>query len=354
MVCTLLSGCKPKNIIPESEPPVILDEQSVVKFAKNIADAIVAGNANALNEAFDKEHLREVVSQNSVVYSSFDIPAGRKYFEAGLQQGTLATKTVNEGGDFAFVKYYFENNQHHAVFREYNDYNLNFADYIIDTVDGKLKIKDGFLYNTGFTLSKNLQSGMLYNLLLHTNPDGEVRNLRKAELLTRNNKNREALKLLSDNKTTLKDYVLYWQLYIANLYKTDSVHFVTRLDELAADSIDTRHVLLHKLFYYFNAGNVAETDNVINQLIPYSGDDPIYLLFAGKSRIYAHQYKEALDCLEAGEQPLPLLWDLWYSELECFHALNDSVGFKQCLSRGRDAYGMNSQNLQEIADKFRE
>ena len=58
---------------------------------------------------------------------------------------------------------------------------VNFYDFTVDTSGGKLMIQDGFIFNAGCLLSKSVEGAMLYNLMLQTNPDSEVKWLLQAE-----------------------------------------------------------------------------------------------------------------------------------------------------------------------------
>ncbi len=337
-------GCHHKDKTEETSAPVELNEQTVTTFAKEIASGIIQENADAMNNALDAESIRQLVSENSIVYSGFDVEGGREYFENCLHLGNQAVKAVHDGGDFAFTRYYRQEDEHHVVFRTYDDFNLNFMDFIVDTIDGSLKFTDGFIYNTGCLLSKNIEYSMLYNLMLQTNPNDNAHWLQKAQELTMGNQSAKALQLLKEHKAELKDYPLFYQLYIANLYKSNNRNFISQID-LLKDEIDERYLLLHKMLYYFNEGKVKETENVINQLIPSTGDDPVYLLFYAKACMYAKDYQRALDCLTTAEGALPLLWDIWYSELQCYKSLKNEEGFDTCLQRGKEAYGMSDNEL---------
>ncbi len=342
-----LAGCKGKKAEEEHVQELELNEQTVTEFARQIATGIVNGHAEQLNNAFDAEHIRQLVSENSIVYSGFDVEGGEEYFEKCLHIGEQAVHAINEGGDFAFIKYYVKDNEHHVVFRTYNDFNLNFMDFVVDTVKGALKIKDGFVYNTGHLMSKNIEYSMLYNLMLQTNPNDEAHWLQEAQDATLANQSAKALKLLDEHKEGLKEYPLFYQLYIANLYKTAPQQFIAKINGLNTE-VDERYLLLHKLFYYFNEGKTLETENTVNALIPYTGDDPIYLLFYAKACLYAKDYERGLTCLKSAEEAMPLLWDLWYTELQCYKGLKDETGFDQCLQRGKDAYGMSDGELEEV------
>ena len=346
-----LQSCHHKEKNTPTIEPVALNEQTVTAFARDIADKIVHEHADALNNAFDEEYIRQLVSENSIVYSGFDVDGGKEYFEKCLHIGDQAVKAVSNGGDFTFVKYYAKDQDHHIVFRTYDDFNLNFMDFVVDTVQGVLKIKDGFIYNMGSLLSKNIEYSMLFNLMLQTNPNDEVQWLQKIQEQTLNGQSAKALQILTEHKDGLKEYPLYYQLFIANLYQSSPKTFIAQLDKLK-DEVDDRYLLLHKLLYYVNEGKVTETESTINELIPHTGDDPIYLLFYAKSCLLAKDYQRALDCLTTAESALPLLWDLWYSELQCYKGLKDNEGFEQCLQRGKDAYGMSDEELNGIRKKL--
>ncbi len=342
-----LQSCHKKANTAQTVEPVVLNEQTVSAFARNIANGIVGENADVLNNAFDAEGMRQLVSENPIVYSGFDVEGGKEYFEKCLHLGEQAVKAVHDGGDFAFVKYYLQNQQHHIVFRSYNDFNLNFMDFIVDTVQGELKIKDGFIFNTGALLSKNIEYSMLFNLMLQTNPNDEAHWLQTAQELTLNGQHTQALRILTEHKEGLREYPLYYQLWIANLYQSNPKTFIAQLDKLK-DDVDERYLLLHKFLCFFNEGRINETEEVVTRLIPFTGDDPIYLLFYGKACLLAKDYPRALDCFATAESALPLLWDLWYSEIQCYRGMKDTKGIEQCLLRGKDAYGMSDEELDAL------
>lgn len=349
LICITLAGCNHKKNKQEVET-VVLDEQTISTFATDIINGLHNGNAAALNDVIDKENIRKLISENSIVYSGLDVDGGQAYFDKCLQLGDQALLAINNGGDYTFVKYYVQNDEHHIIMRSYDNFNLNFQDFIIDTVQGKLKIKDGFIYNLGCNLSESIKYSMLYNLMLQTNPESDVKWLQQAEELTLNGKHAQAISILSEHKDAIKEYPLFYQLWIANQYQSDATHFIAHLNELKND-IDERYFLLHSLLYYFNEGKLAETEQTINQLIPHSGDDPIYLLFYGKANYYSKQYDDALTIFKTAEKSMPLLWDLWYGELQCLKQLKDDAEYQKCLQKGKEAYGMSEQELQSLKIK---
>ena len=356
IICILLlcaGACKTKAPVEEG---IILDEDNVSAFALQIEQSVLNGNPDVYNKAFDKQYLKSVIRDNSIVNSSLDADFGQDFFESNFHAGDEAVALVDNGGDFKFVRYYLNaaDSSHHIVFRTYNDFILNFYDYEVDTLGGNIVIKDGFIYNTGNLLSDNIRENILLNVLYKTNPEGITSMLSQIKELSDQGKNKEALQLLNEHETELRDLSYYWQMYIANLYKTcPKTQYIDSLNALKNKGLDQRMLLLHQLMFYLNEGMTESCEGTINELIEYAGDDPIFLLIFGKANYYAKNYETALGCYETANQYLPPLWDLWYGQLECFHALNDTDGFCRCLETAKQNYGMTDEELAEIKRNFR-
>ncbi len=343
----VMLGCKRKTAT-EVVPAVELNTTTVTTFAQDIANGIVNGRAEALDKVIDHDHIRQLVSESSIVYSGFDVEGGQAYFDHRLKLGETFVKTVNEGGDFTFTRHYIEGETHQIVFRTYDNFTVNFYDFTVDTVQGQLLLQDAFIYNEGCLLSKSIEGSMLYNLMLITNPEDDVQWLLQAEELVRDHQSVKAIALLREHKETLKSYPIYYPLYIASLYQNDKKHFLKNLETLQ-EEVDSRTLGLHKLLYCINEGEVETCEQIITQLIPHTGDDPIFLFLYGYAQLTAHHYQDALTCFQTVDKSMPLLWDLWDCELQCYREIDDQAGFAQCLQRGKAAYGLSDKELQEIA-----
>lgn len=355
IACTLLllaGACKTKAPVEEA---IILDENSVSAFAMQIEQSVLNGNPDTYNQAFDKAYLKSLIRDNSIVNSSLDADFGQQFFESNFHAGDEAIALVDNGGDFKFVRYYLnaEDSSHHIVFRTYNDFILNFFDYVVDTLGGSLVIKDGFIYNSGNLFSDNIRENVLLNVLYKTNPEGITSILSQIKNLSDQGKSSEALQLLNEHETELKDLSYYWQLYIANLYKTcPKTQYIESINALKDRGLDQRTLLLHQLMFNLNEGRTEACEGTINQLIEFTGDDPIFLLIFGKTNFYAKNYETALGCYETANQYLPPLWDLWYGQLECYHAMHNTEGFNQCLETAKQNYGMTEEELTKVRRKF--
>ena len=340
LVCLLvmMTSCKQKETAQQEKQTVELNEQTVQSFAQTLVHSLEMGDAAAFNNVIDKEHIKTLVSDNSIVYSGFDVEGGQAYFEHCLQLGDQVVQALDNGGDFAFVRYYSDDLGHHAVFRTYNNYIVDFYDCQLDTVDGKIMVKDCYVYSLGANLSENVKYNMLYNLLLQTNPDSEARWLREAEELTAAGSYMDAVAVLKDHEQELKDYPLFYQLYIVNLYQDNPKTFLRNLDALK-DRVDPRYLLFHQLHGCYNGGDVDGTERIAEKMIAYTGDDPIYLFLLGQAYQNNNQYDKAAECYKILDESMPLFWDLWQSELLCYKKMKDQTSYDECLRRGEEVFG---------------
>ena len=325
---------------------ITLDSLHITEFAQNIERKVINGDTVFYVKAFDKKGLKLKLQKNSIAYSSLDANFGPYYFDNYFNRiSDAAVQAVAEGGDFKFVRYYKIGSEHHIVMRTYQDYTVSFFDWIVGLVDNEIKIQEGFIYNQSSTLSNDLIYYLHYHVMEITNSEGATPNLVKANGLLMAGKEREALKLLQKNKSQLKQYPTYWQIYIGALYESDSKNFIANLDALKREGIDERTIYLHKLLYYSSNGNSQATKQIIEKMIDLTGDDPVYLFLYGKSLSIEENFKNALICYQNLEKAMPLLWDIWCEKLGCYYQLGDTEAFKKYALQGVSNFGMSESEL---------
>lgn len=325
---------------------ITLDSLHITEFAQNIERKVINGDTVFYVKAFDKKGLKLKLQKNSIAYSSLDANFGPYYFDNYFNRiSDAAVQAVAEGGDFKFVRYYKIGSEHHIVMRTYQDYTVSFFDWIVGLVDNEIKIQEGFIYNQSSTLSNDLIYYLHYHVMEITNPEGATPNLVKANGLLMAGKEREALKLLQKNKSQLKQYPTYWQIYIGALYESDNKNFIANLDALKNEGIDDRTIYLHKLLYYSSNGNSKATEQIIGKMIDLTGDDPVYLFLYGKSLSIEEDFKNALICYQNLEKAMPLLWDIWCEKLGCYYQLGDTEAFKKYALQGVSNFGMSESEL---------
>ena len=342
-------SCNTKDKEKQVSDKIVPDSMTVTLFARQIQSSVNDCDPDFYNNAFDKAYIKSLISQNSIVYSSMDTDFGKEFFEKNFKTGNLSVSAVENGGDFRFVRYYKKDGKHHVIFRTYQDFGMKIDDFVVDTIKGELKIKDGFIYNLATSFSNNVCYNVLLEVMNKTNPDGATKNMLDANTLLQNGKSKEAKLLLMKNRELLKEYPYYWQLYIQSIYKSEKSRFVSTLEQLRTDGFDERFIMLHKLLFYSNSGMVAETEQVANELIVETGDDPIYLLFFGKANFYAGNYQDALFCYNEAEKGMPLIWDLWYGKLECYAKSGDKPNFDKTLKLAESLYKMKTDEINQFA-----
>lgn len=355
-IAVLAVGCHGKKNKSDADVQATLNQESVAALADSIVRSVVNGNPNVFNDALDKDGLRQKVSENSIVANGFEVQGGQDFFNKCLLVGNRAVDVVNNGGDFTVSNCYLKDSQYHIVFRTYDDFTVDFADYVVDTVKGKLKLKDAFLYSKGCLLSKDIESQMLFELMLLTNPDNEVHWLKDAAELSQQQLYAKSLQLLKTNKEALKAYAQFYQFYIANLSQT-SKDFIADLEAMN-EEVDERTILLHKLLYLVNvqkadAGKMAltQTEETIDQLIKHCGDDPVFLFLYGVKKMDV-DCPAALECFETVKKSMSYVWDLWMSELKCYVSMKDEGGLDKCLKQGEQLYGLSSEELEGIKQQL--
>ena len=337
----------------EKDDVVLLTEDSAVAFAKQMENSVTGFNSNAafLNDAFDKKYIKSVISDYSIVYSALNTDFGLQFFNRSFTFGDEVVTAVENGGDFRFIRHYEENGEHHLIMHLYRDFSLKIFDFMLDTVDNQIKIKDGFLYDLSNTYSNHVRYQVVYGVLQKTNPEGVTSIFKNIKQLQKEKKIKEVQKLLKENQELLQEYPVYLYYKIQNSFDVDTKNHVVFLEQLQTEGIDLRTILLHKMHYYCNTGKTELLSEVIDQLIDYTGDDPIYLLFYGKSCLIAGDYKSALYCYKNAEAGMSLIWDLWFGKLECYAQLKMEKEFKEILSSGKELYGMSEEELHGV-EKF--
>jgi hypothetical protein len=352
-LCCLMGGllwaCNSGKEKKSAKEDTQLDDIKVKVFGEQLERTTMSGEAKFYNEAFDEAYLKEAISDNSIVKSSFDSDFGLSFFRAYFNEGNQCRTVVDNGGQYRFVRQYEENGEHHIIFRKYVDLgNMEIHDYILELKEDKVKICGGYIYNNSATLANDLKYTVLHHILKQTNPQGEIRFFEEARSLLEQGKTAAALALLQQEKAAIVHYPYYKDLYIRALYENDSKTFLNRLEEMVRDSLlDTRAQLLHTLLYCANQGLVEPCQAAIEALISYSGDDPIYILFFAHANFTAKNYQIALDWYCTAEQNMPLIWDVWYGQLSCYAALHDKENFRKTLEKSQENFGMTTE---ETAD----
>lgn len=346
ITCCIFVSISCKRNPKENTETFIFNETSITAFAAQIERSVQLAEADFYNNAFDKAYIKRIISEkNSIVYSSLDTDFGKAFFEKNFRYGDQTIGILENGGDFKFVRYYEENGEHHIIFRTYHDFSLRIDDFIVDTVDRQIKIREGFIYHISASLTDNICYNILFDVMQKTNPEGETSVLTEIGQYLNQGKVKDAQILLKNNKELLQQYPAYQYYYMQSIYESEPGNLIAYLDEIDSTGMDHRSVILQKMLFHVHAGNTTESENFINELINYTGDDPIYLFLFGKASYNTGDYEKALYCYENASTSLPLIWDLWYGMLECYSKLDMTQEFQQLLHKATETYGMNEDEI---------
>ena len=349
----LLTSCKKKQEVTETaDSTLILNEQLATDFAQKIEMSVLNEAPDFFNDAFDKKHIREVISEaNSIVASAFDTKFGREAFDNNFHYGDFAVAAVQDGGDFRFIRHYEEDGEHHVIFRIFRDFYPEIYDCVLGISDNnEVKIKEAYIYNLSSTLSNLVLQDVLYCTMMNTEPDDAARAITTAEELLHARNFRSLLQHLQENKELIREYPYYSFFYIQAINELSS-NFIADLEKMKEDSIDERCILVHKLIYYTNAGKADALEPVIQKLIDYTGEDPIYWIFYGKALANGSDYEGALKAFCNAELAMPTIWDIWSGKLDCYYRLNRRSDFDQCISQATELFGMSDMEIKEFVKK---
>lgn len=334
-----------------AEAPLVLDSIMVKSFAQQWESAVNCGDTALLLQSFDRVFAEKQIAEDALVKSSFDSDFGNFFFDAYFENLVMnLVATVNNGGHFMCVKVYQQDSTFHFITHAYNDFTLRIDDWELAVVDNEIKIRNGFFYNLSSSMTNDLRYWMLYQIMEKTNPGGITKEFARIDEAIIAGNTQLALQSLKENQSQLSAYPSYWQLYLKALFEDDYEDFIARFEAEVAPGIDPRSVQLHELVYNACAGKTEAAEQNVYELISYCGDTPIFLFFAGISRLEEKEFEEALICFENLNGVLPLFWDLWCAKLECFYQLNDAEQFQKTAIEGKKLYGMTDLEISQFVE----
>lgn len=345
LTISVLCSCqRSQSASAEQVDSVASREDQAFALAGQITNSILNEQPDFLNSLFDTLAIRKALSANSIVASQLDTELGVNALNANLHFGDFSVQALNNGGDFRFLKSYFQADTLHLIFRTYEDFGLQIIDYeLCQDEHQQWRIVDGYIYNMSATIVRNIMYDMRLTIMQNLNMnDAETAHLHQATQLFLDEHYREVLQVLQQYQTELQHYPVYNFLYI-NALNEVSDDFIA--DMYALNFLDEPYQLLHELIYYTHAGNPVEAERVIQQLINLTGEDPIYWLFYGKSLYESGDYAAALDAYLNAEQAMDVIWDLWRGKQDCYYHLKDAAAFAAGYQFAKDNFAMSDEEI---------
>lgn len=342
----LLTGCRQKK---QDEKPAesVNEEQLMRDFIQQMENAVAQGLPDYINDAIDTNVLKAKAAE---VSDAVEMGMGPKIFEGNCSYGDMFVEIVKNGGDVRFDTCYVQEGIHHLVARTYDAYgNLQFHDFQILFKKNKPMITDAFLYDFSSMLSQKIGHEASLNAFLNLPEPKEPAITMKSLMDAFDEGNyKQMLSLLREKKELLSSYPVYNKFFTIALFES-SEDFVGEMEKFQAEGADPRFVLLQELNYYTAKGIPQGAFQAINQLIDYTGDDPVYWLMYARTLAEAGQYQDALDAYNTAKQGFQnYIWDIWTGELSCYYHLNEKERFNSCLNAGKELYGMQDSELKSL------
>lgn len=287
------------RIIPVHGEYTALTEDQLLHFGQQIESSLNSQNPYFFNLSFDTDRLLLHVFER---YGQSPDASFHKGFVDGITQnldlGSLLVNDLNSGGNIELVAV---NNGQQAsiIFRMIGLNGINYHEYYVEKVEGKLKITDAYIYSSGQRISESV--GELYvnswfNITTeYTETIEQIKNLhlqgkdnkafRKWEQLSFNAKTEKSNLLTGLEIASKTDRDAFFEVYnLFTLYYPDEPgKYLIPLDGLIAsglyeralaciDSLD--QVVMHdpilnfvRANIYYEAGKVENAENALGILI---------------------------------------------------------------------------------------
>ena len=169
LLLLMLGACKPA--------PQQLTNEEAIQFAKDLEQSIQKGEADLLDNAFDKDTFIDKMNLPNT--------ADGKGFGKGvvnkLKLGTQITTALSDMDNFDFIRHYVKEGKHHLIFRVFTNKEsaLNYHDYELMKISDKCKIADVYVYMSGETLAETMAN--MFKSLFGTSNDPSQKNLEGAD-----------------------------------------------------------------------------------------------------------------------------------------------------------------------------
>jgi len=133
--------------------------QELVTFAIQIETTIKNGNPAYYNQCFNREFIiNRIVSREAFKPGDEQTQEFIDVLNQIFDPGALLTNLVATGGSFTFIRAYQEEGVDKMLFRLSSNEGISYHEYQVDSYEGKIIITDGYIFNTGQTVSEMIRN----------------------------------------------------------------------------------------------------------------------------------------------------------------------------------------------------
>jgi len=132
-----------------------VEYNKLITFASQIEASIKNGNPSYFNHCFNTKMLLNNLIGMDEFRPYVDIAIGfTGVIEREFDPGSLLTGVIDAGGSFMFIRAYQEAGESKILFRLLSAEGISYHEYMADTCNGRIMINDGYIFNTGQTISE--------------------------------------------------------------------------------------------------------------------------------------------------------------------------------------------------------
>jgi len=264
-----------------TDPIEEVTKEEAVTFAKQIESTIKKGDANFLDNSFDKkEFVNKMNLPNTQTANEFSKGITNKTFTIGAQIAAL----LGDQDSFEFIKYYLKNGRSHVIFRIYTDKDgsLNYHDYELIKRNGKTRIADVYIYISGENFSETMHNiySSLYekSAALNYSEDEKLAGLMKlkdVKQLMQKGRNKEAKEMYDDIPAYLKKSKAVMLINVLICSNLTSEEYQKAIDEFQSKFPDEPNMSLLMIDGYCMQKEYTKMLAAINTLDEQINKDPL-------------------------------------------------------------------------------
>jgi hypothetical protein len=302
-ICLLIFSCRE---IP-FEMPVTRDE--ALTMSKKIDSAVANNKSDYFISLISERAFAGRVKKVTKVNISAGMLEG---LHAGLVKADLVAQIKrslsDESGGYELVKHYEKDKAHHLIYRLYGTDGLNYTDFELTKVDGKVQIADMFFYISGENLSKSLADFVtqLTNEQAYKGVKKEdLQAMQTIKLLLTGGRHEEAKKIYDRLPDVMKNQKLVQVLHIAICGGLDDQTYANALDEFELRYRHEPNMLISLIDSYIMRKDFTSALDAVNKVDSMIDKDPFLDYFRYSFYTQLNKPQEALQAIENLNKAMP-------------------------------------------------
>ena len=272
------SGCKKAG-------RATLSEETYQQFALQLQDSVNARNLEFFNQQFDLDGIITKVT-TSVAAPAHYATDFSTYIRQGMDVGGQIVGSLGQVGKYKLLRIKDYPNNPTALFRLANEQGINYHELYLGEREGKVYVKDFYIYRGGLSFSHTLHR-IYYSTLSENKNSIKINQLPKVErefieniglidsigTLVNQNQHQQALELAETLPATLQKDKMVRVMQINVAYRSDSTKYEKLLNQLRNDYDDATAEFLDMQFAYMGRDSLHLLEK-IDALDKKLGGDP--------------------------------------------------------------------------------